>query len=128
MGVSTILPGTWEGDYIDVRGYKGILEMKIEARESELSGQFKLTVKDIDKPQIFEGSLKGESNEKETRLSLMIYDKESSQDLQFSHEIKITDAGTYASQCFYGMVTSVEKSVFGGGVWIAWHFKNKNKQ
>lgn len=110
--------GAWEGEYIDVHGYRGRLRLDLEATTDALRGTYELTVRSEDKPQIMRGEVEGGMEGDRVRMALEL--GRSREKMQY--EAHIRPAGSYARQALIGVVQAAPQSNFGGGVWIAWRF------
>ncbi len=126
MSQQKIFSGKWTGDYLDVKGYKGTLEMEIKADGDRISGEFTLTIKDVDAPQVMKGALSGVESEKGLRLSLSMLDNKR-QNLELQYDSQVSEGGTFARQALYGIVSAPPKTDLGGGVWMVWNFDQLQK-
>jgi hypothetical protein len=110
---------------MDVKGYRGSLELNLSVDNDRVTGNYVLTIKDMDAAQVIRGELQGASSEKGLSLSLRMSDsKKNAVDL--AYDSQVSNAGTFAEQSIYGIVTAPPQTEFGGGVWMAWHFQKDN--
>ena len=123
MAEHKLLPGNWEGHYLDVRGYRCNLKLSIKSEQERLSGKFQLEIpRGLHDSQTLQGGLSGEIKGEEVSLILEIGKKNDG----LNYRAQLSDAGSHATQALYGNVVSTLNRDFGGGIWIAWRYKDKN--
>jgi len=112
--------GEWEGEYIDVRGYRGELQLKIETDGDTVRGAYELAVPDEHETAHYEGELRGHVEKDHVQLELpgLGPDRE-----PIETTATIESALPYARQALVGRMDSVPEQNFGGGPWIAWRFE-----
>lgn len=117
------LAGIWEGQYIDVRGYRGNLELRLEQKGDEVEGSFHLTVADEDRPQVFTGRIEGitEPGSKKLQARVIPFNKQQETE-PISLDFHLSHAGSYAEQAIFASIAENFHPDLGGGVWIAWKF------
>ena len=113
-----VMPGRWEGEYIDAFGYRSNLEFDLKTEGSSVQGRVQMELRTDDESVTISGSAEGEV--KGGRGTFVI--RLEGVDEELKHEVKVRDAGTHAQQAMFGIAESTGKSGFGGGVWIAWRF------
>lgn len=133
--------GNWEGEYIDVNGYRGRLSINLKAEGGVLRGAYELTLRTEDAPQILKGVVEGKVDEKGS-VSMNLapgntVDKQGAaktdvpmgggnETMEFNAQT--SSAGSFALQALCGLVSGAPQSNFGGGVWIAWRFNKPEEK
>ncbi len=123
-----LLPGKWEGQYLDVNGHRGQLRMSLDYAGDTITGRYELRIAAEDKPQVIAGTLQGKTSGNRLNLSIPraadAKQQQGRQPLAFDAEIR--GAGSHAEQAMFGTIAGGVEGNFGGGVWIAWRFKRSN--
>lgn len=126
-----LLSGDWDGEYTDSYGHKGKLRFKMDVKETNVLGDFELTVKKPDKPWKVAGKMKGVIQKgNNIEFTLEIPDTEKgveSTPKQAKFKAHLRSAGSYAHQSLIGIADKMPMKNFGGGVWVAWRFKEKKE-
>lgn len=113
-----IEPGHWEGEYVDVFGYRATLALDLEVQGAAATGKATLELLSDERGQTVVGSVTGKFDGPVGRLIISI----EAVDGSFDSEVQLRSAGTHASQAMFGLATTTGDSGLGGGVWIVWHF------
>lgn len=113
-----LIPGDWEGEYLDAYGHRGQLRMTLEESDGSVKGSYELTIADEDQADIQRGEIVGSIERGVVGLS---FGSEKG-DIRVEHKAQIRHAGGYALQALVGVVDPVPGTGLGGGVWIAWRF------
>lgn len=127
--------GNWEGEYIDVNGHRGLLSINLETEGDMLRGEYELTLRTEDQPQILKGAVEGKVDEQgavninlalDNTVGKQAYEKTQASSVGdgkiIRYDAQISSAGSFARQALCGLVSGVPESNLGGGVWIAWRF------
>ncbi|MCC8358381.1 hypothetical protein [Salinimicrobium sediminilitoris] len=118
-----LITGQWEGKYLDVRGYSCLVSFKLESEGEVVKGEFEIQVpQGLHDSHTIKGQVSGQL--RDNKLSLELEIGKLKEGLKYQAEL--SDAGSHATLAMMGTVHSPSKSDFGGGVWIAWKFKNQN--
>lgn len=112
--------GAWEGEYLDVRGFRGELEMKLEVEGDEVRGSYEMVVADEDEAMEFAGELRGTVEEDRVFFELEPLGPAGA---SVESTATIESAIPYAKQALVGELGPVKALNFGGGCWMAWHFE-----
>jgi hypothetical protein len=127
-------PGNWDGEYIDVNGYRGKLRLHLETGGGgAVSGKYEMTVRSEDGPQIFGGPIDGKVDDQgnvylDVTLARGGKEKEGDKRHVVQYTARPSSAGSYAKQALFGSVGGSPETNFGGGVWIAWRFNRPEER
>ncbi len=109
--------GEWRGEYLDVYGRHGKLTLRLAGVGAGLAGEYELTLRSEDAPQVLRGRVRAVPVETGVRFEL---DQEKGAPLAFHAQVR--PAGGHAQQAIVGLVDAPAGSGLGGGVWIAWKY------
>lgn len=120
----TLEPGEWEGEYIDWRGVRGELLLRITPSGDTIQGEYELRLRVRDNPRIYRGRLEGRVEGGSVKFQVDVMPREPAQGVssRLYHEAQLASGGSFARQAMYGIVRNSPESSGGGGIWIAWRF------
>lgn len=132
---ATLKSGDFEGQYQDSNGPRGTIKLSIAVDKKKVNGRCNLVIRDTDEPGIYDGDAEGSFKGNGLRLKmtlrrLILPDDQTQQDETYEEppvvlesDIIVKDASSFAEQAIYGIVSASPGSGLGGGVFIAWSFK-----
>ena len=110
--------GRWEGDYIDIEGHRGRVELTITHSGTTLGGTFTLALATEDKPERYDGAITGTVEGETVVLQL-----ETERQAVIVCRLQVAEPVAHAEQAAYGVVDETPKLKLGGGVLMAWRYK-----
>ncbi|MFW9846478.1 MAG: hypothetical protein ACFFD6_07010 [Candidatus Thorarchaeota archaeon] len=115
----------WQGEYIDVFGHRGRLKLALTTLEEKVSGKYEFVLRTEDKAETKRGDIKGYAKGADIELDL-IHNPASNKgkSAEHRHSAKITSAGSFAEKVMVGKAKGLPEANLGGGIWIAWRFKD----
>ena len=114
----TMNAGRWQGDYIDVDGHRGRLELTITKTGPTVGGTFVFSLATEDQPERYGGSVSGRIDGTAVLLQL-----ETDREATIVCRLTLAEPAAFAEQAVYGTVDPTPKLRLGGGVLTAWRFK-----
>ena len=114
----TMNAGRWQGDYIDIEGHRGRIELTITKSGTTLVGAFVLTLSTEDQPDRYQGSVTGSVDGNAVVLRL-----QTKSQAEIVCDLTLAEPSAYAEQAVYGVVHRTPGLRLGGGVLTAWRFK-----
>jgi len=111
--------GQWEGDYTDVEGHRARIQFKITETGASIRGEFQLILSTEDQAERYQGNLTGSAN---GDAIILHFKMESGEPMVCT--LRLQEPAAYAQEAVFGVVASVPSLKLGGGVLIAWRFRD----
>ncbi len=115
-GEPVLLAGSWEGEYIDITGFRGRLFVELEVEDDAVRGSYRLEVPDEESLQVYRGNCEGRLDGTNLELEVEIGK------LRSTFSAQLADAMPFALQALSGSVKNPPGSSFKGGVFVLWRF------
>lgn len=121
MSVAIEAPqGNWKGRFLDANGFEGKLKLQITGSEGNLTGRYSLSIRGEHEPFETQGEITGTIVGSEVMLTLHL----SGVDADVQLEGQSVPSRGYAKHCMFGRMMPARRHNLGGGIWIAWQFKD----
>jgi hypothetical protein len=115
--------GLYQGKYLDIRGREGFVKFDLNVEGEKVFGKYEMDILDEHSSDKITGELSGRIVEDNIELEL----SRGKEKLSMKYSARFASAMPYGEQALFGQVSDVQSKKLGGGVWIAWRYRNNNK-